>query len=54
MKPGLSNFKPKGGLTKREFALVALLLVVFEGYLLFTYVLQPALNKYNAAQSSWT
>ena len=50
MKMGLNSLKPKVGLTKREFILVALMFVALEGYLLFTYLLQPALNDYLAVK----
>jgi Tfp pilus assembly protein PilO len=50
MKTGLNAFKPKIGLTKREFALIALLLTAVMGYLLFTYLLQPVFNEYTAGK----
>jgi Tfp pilus assembly protein PilO len=48
MKPVLGNFsfKPQNGLTRREFFLVAIMIIAIEGYLLFTYFVQPAYNDY--------
>lgn len=52
MKAGLNMLKPNIGLTKREFALIAILLATVMGYLLFTYLLQPVYNDYTAGKDS--
>lgn len=53
MKPVLGNFKlkPQNGLTRREFFLVAIMIIAIEGYLLFTYFIQPAYTDYISAQA---
>lgn len=45
-KLGNIKFKPQAGLTAREFMMIALLIIVIEGYLLVTYVLQPTYESY--------
>ncbi len=53
MKPVLGNFrlKPQNGLTRREFILVAIMIIAIEGYLLFTYFVQPAYTGYISAKA---
>lgn len=53
MKPVLGNFrfKPQNGLTRREFILVAIMIIAIEGYLLFTYFIQPAYTGYISAKA---
>jgi len=49
IKTGLEriNFKPQmRGLTRREFILVIVMLLIIEGYLLHTYLLKPAYDSY--------
>ncbi len=54
MKPvlGSFNFKPQNGLTRREFLLVAIMIIAIEGYLLFSYFVQPAYNDYVSVQAA--
>ncbi len=52
MKTGFNIIKPQIGLTKREFALITLLLVAVMGYLLVTYLIQPVFNNYTAGKDS--
>ena len=52
MKTGFNMLKPNIGLTKREFALIAVLLAAVLGYLLVTYMLQPVYNEYITEKDS--
>jgi hypothetical protein len=47
MKKGLSGIKASDRITRREFVLILLLLLVVEGYLLVNYLLIPKWNEYN-------
>jgi Tfp pilus assembly protein PilO len=51
LKSRFSNIKllPQAGLTGREFMLIALLIIAVEGYLLFSYVLQPTYERYKSS-----
>jgi Tfp pilus assembly protein PilO len=48
-KIGNIKLKPQVGLTPREFMLIAVLIIAIEGYLLFSYVLQPAYKDYKSS-----
>ncbi|HEX2947245.1 MAG TPA: hypothetical protein VHT96_14975 [Clostridia bacterium] len=54
MKPDIRNFrfKPQNGLTRREFILVAIMIIAIEGYLLYSYFIQPAYINYTSTLSA--
>ncbi len=51
MKKGLSGISKSNKITRREFVLILLLLLILEGYLLVNYLLIPKWNEYQDLKS---